>query len=142
VKAEILMRNGGTLLSLFPHMHTRGAAFKYELVTPDSQRTMILDVPNYNFNWQTYYAFKKPLEVPPGSRIVATAAYDNSKDNPFNPDPSQTVKFGEQTFEEMMIGYFDYLPNPAPVVAPAAAPVTAPAPVADSARKPNGGGKR
>ena len=116
VTAEILMRNGGTLLSLFPHMHTRGAAFKYELVTPDSQRTTILDVPHYNFNWQTYYAFAKPLEVPPGSRIVATAGYDNSKDNPFNPDPSKTVKFGEQTFEEMMIGYFDYLPNPAPTV--------------------------
>ena len=129
VTAEILMRNGGTLLSLFPHMHTRGAAFKYELVTPDSQRTTILDVPHYNFNWQTYYAFAKPLEVPPGSRIVATAGYDNSKDNPFNPDPSKTVKFGEQTFEEMMIGYFDYLPNPAPAV-PARA---------DSVRKSSGG---
>jgi mono/diheme cytochrome c family protein/peroxiredoxin len=135
VTAEILMRNGGTLLTLFPHMHTRGAAFRYELVTPDSQRTTLLDVPHYNFNWQTYYTFRKPLEVPPGSRIVATAAFDNSKDNPFNPDPSKTVRFGEQTFEEMMIGYFDYLPNPAPPQP--TAPVKA-----DTARKASGGSQR
>ena len=119
VTAEIALRNGGTLLTLFPHMHTRGAAFKYELIAPDGKdTTTILDVPHYNFNWQTYYAFKKPLEVPAGGKIRATATYDNSKDNPFNPDPSKTVRWGEQTFEEMMIGYFDYLPN---LVAPAPA---------------------
>jgi mono/diheme cytochrome c family protein/peroxiredoxin len=118
--AEVTLRNGGTMLNLFPHAHTRGQAFKYDLIDPTGKdTTTILDVPHYNFNWQTYYAFKKPLDIPAGSKIRVTAKYDNTKDNPFNPDPSKTVRFGEQTFEEMMIGYFDYLPNPAPVPAPA-----------------------
>ena len=142
VTAEVTLKNGGTMLNLFPHMHTRGAGFKYDLITPDGREQTILDVPHYSFNWQTYYAFKKPLEIPAGSRIRATATYDNSKDNPFNPDPSKTVHFGEQTFEEMMIGYFDYLPNVATpaATAPAAAPATtSPAPVkADSVRKASG----
>ncbi|MDB4915979.1 MAG: hypothetical protein JWM95_3623 [Gemmatimonadetes bacterium] len=116
--AETTIRQAGTLLNLFPHAHTRGQSFKYELIGPTGKdTTLILDVPKYNFNWQTYYAFKKPLEVAPGSKMRVTAMYDNSKDNPFNPDPSKTVHFGEQTFEEMMIGYFDFLPSPvAPVV--------------------------
>ena len=110
--AEVTLRTGGTLLTLFPHAHTRGQAFKYDLIGPSGKdTTTILDVPHYNFNWQTYYTFKKPLDIPAGAKIRVTAKYDNSKDNPFNPDPSKTVRFGEQTFEEMMIGYFDYLPN-------------------------------
>ena len=125
--AEVTLRTGGTLLNLFPHMHTRGQAFKYDLIGPTgADTTTILDVPHYNFNWQTYYAFKKPLEVPAGAKLRVTAKYDNSKDNPFNPDPSKTVRFGEQTFEEMMIGYFDYLPNPAPVATPTPARSGAP----------------
>ncbi len=119
--AEVAFPRGGTLLNLFPHAHTRGQAFKYDIIDATGKdTTTILDVPHYNFNWQTYYAFKKPLEVAPGSKLRVTAKYDNTKDNPFNPDPSKTVHFGEQTFEEMMIGYFDYLPNPAPP--PAAKP--------------------
>ena len=125
--AEVTLRTGGTLLNLFPHAHTRGQAFRYDLIGPTgADTTTILDVPNYNFNWQTYYAFKKPLDVAAGSKIRVTAKYNNSKDNPFNPDPSKTVRFGEQTFEEMMIGYFDYLPNPAPASAAAPAPTPAP----------------
>ena len=127
VQAEYTIRQGGTLLSLFPHMHLRGKAFKYELVTPDSQVTTLLDVPRYDFSWQSYYEFKTPLTVPPGSKIRATAWYDNSSANPWNPDPTQTVKWGEQTFEEMMIGYFDFIPNPAP---------PAPSPATDTVRKP------
>jgi hypothetical protein len=132
VTAEATLRTGGTLLSLFPHMHTRGSAFTYDVISPDAKdTTRILDVPHYNFNWQTYYAFKKPLEVAPGSKVRVVATYDNSKDNPFNPDPSKTVRFGEQTFEEMMIGYFDYLPKPVVAAAPAAAPAVK----ADTAKK-------
>ena len=117
--AEVTLRTGGTMLNLFPHMHTRGQAFKYEVIgATGKDTTTILDVPNYNFNWQTYYAFKKPLEIAAGAKLRVTAKYNNSTDNPFNPDPSKTVRFGEQTFEEMMIGYFDYLPNVA-AVAPA-----------------------
>jgi mono/diheme cytochrome c family protein len=123
--AEAILRNGGTFLSLFPHAHTRGQAFKYEIIDPTGKdTTTILDVPNYNFNWQTYYQFKKPMVVPPGAKLRVTAKYDNSKDNPFNPDPSKTVRFGEQTFEEMMIGYFDWLPNPAPAPVPVPAPAS------------------
>ena len=116
--AEATVKTGGTMLNLFPHAHTRGQAFRYDLIDPTGKdTTTILDVPHYNFNWQTYYAFKKPLDIAAGSTIRVTAKYDNSKDNPFNPDPSKTVHFGEQTFEEMMIGYFDYLPNPLPAAA-------------------------
>ena len=123
--AEVTLRTGGTMLNLFPHAHTRGQAFKYDLIDPTGKdTTTILDVPKYSFNWQTYYAFKKPLDIPAGAKIRVTAKYDNSKDNPFNPDPSKTVRFGEQTFEEMMIGYFDYLPNPASPPAPVKADST------------------
>lgn len=114
VVAERAFRTGGTLLSLFPHMHLRGGAFRFELVKPDSTVEMLLDVPRFDFNWQSYYELKTPLRIEPGSRIRATAWYDNSRNNPFNPDPTKTVRFGEQTFEEMMIGYFDFVADVAP----------------------------
>jgi hypothetical protein len=107
-------RTGGTLLSLFPHMHLRGAAFRYELVKPDSSVEVLLDVPRYDFNWQSYYEFKEPKRVEAGWRLRAVGWFDNSTTNPFNPDPTKPVKFGEQTFEEMMIGYFDFVADPAP----------------------------
>ena len=118
VRATHVFRTGGTLLSLFPHMHLRGAAFRFELVKPDSTVEMLLDVPRFDFNWQSYYELKTPRHIEAGSRLRATAWYDNSKNNPFNPDPTKSVRFGEQTFEEMMIGYFDFVADPAP--APAA----------------------
>ncbi len=111
VVASTTFRQSGNLISLFPHTHLRGKAWKIELVKPDSSRTLLLDVPRYDFNWQTFYTFKTPVHVEPGMRLVATAWYDNSKSNPFNPDPTKTVRFGEQTFEEMMIGYFDWIPD-------------------------------
>lgn len=120
VRAQTTFRTGGTLLSLFPHMHLRGAAFRYELVRPDSTVEVLLDVPRFDFNWQSYYELTAPKRVEAGSRLRAIAWYDNSKGNPFNPDPTKAVRFGEQTFEEMMIGYFDFIPDAAP--APAADP--------------------
>jgi hypothetical protein len=119
VVAHATFRRAGTLLSLFPHMHLRGSAFRYELVSADSATTtLLLDVPRYDFNWQTFYAFKTPVRVEPGMRLRATAWYDNSRDNPFNPNPAVAVHFGEQTFEEMMIGYFDWLPDAGPPSVP------------------------
>lgn len=118
VVATYNVRRGGTLISLFPHMHLRGKAFKFELVAPDSSSTVLLDVPRYDFTWQTYYRFREPVRVEPGMKIRATAWFDNSKNNPFNPDPTKAVHFGEQTFDEMMIGYFDWIPDPAPPVVP------------------------
>ena len=117
VIASTTFRRPGTLLSLFPHTHLRGKAWKIELMMPDSSKSLLLDVPRYDFNWQTFYSFKAPVRIEPGMRLIATAWYDNSKDNPFNPDFTKSVRFGEQTFEEMMIGYFDWIPD---VVKPAA----------------------
>lgn len=97
-----------TLLSMTPHMHLRGKAFKYELVSPNGDRELLLDVPKYDFNWQVPYALTKFRDIPAGSTIECTAWYDNSKANPSNPDPTKTVRWGQQTWEEMMIGFVEY----------------------------------
>lgn len=114
VVAQHVFRGPGSLISLFPHTHLRGKAWKIELQRLDGTREVLLDVPRYDFNWQTFYEFLKPVRVDSGMRMIATAWYDNSKNNPFNPDPTATVRFGEQTFEEMMIGYFDWIPDRQP----------------------------
>jgi peroxiredoxin len=96
------------VLSLFPHMHLRGKSFEYRLTTPDGKEETLLSVPRYDFGWQAHYRFEKPLRVPAGSRIDCTAIFDNSAGNPNNPDPTQPVRWGEQTWQEMMIGFVDY----------------------------------
>jgi hypothetical protein len=98
---------GTQLLALMPHMHLRGRAFTYEAILPGDQRETILDVPHYDFNWQTTYRLAEPRPLPAGTRIHAMARYDNSADNPHNPDPTKAVHWGDQTWDEMMIGYFD-----------------------------------
>lgn len=95
------------IISLMPHMHLRGQAFKYEAILPDGQRQTLLDVPRYDFNWQTSYLAAKELTLPKGTKIYCTAKYDNSTENLNNPDPKSRVRWGDQTWEEMMIGYFD-----------------------------------
>ncbi len=95
-----------TLLQLFPHMHYRGKAFKFEAIYPDGTREVLLDVPHYDFNWQLRYDLAEPKRMPRGTTLVCTAHFDNSSDNLFNPDPSRAVHFGLQSFEEMMIGYY------------------------------------
>ena len=100
--------NNATLLAFSPHMHLRGKSFNYELRTPDGESRMLLNVPNYDFNWQTTYILDKPLAVPAGSRLHCTAVYDNSLSNLSNPDPMRDVTFGDQTWDEMMIGFFHY----------------------------------
>jgi AhpC/TSA family len=107
VVAEYAFNEGRTLLSFSPHMHVRGKAFRYELLHPDGRVIELVDVPRYDFNWQLRYRLAKPLYAPAGSRIRTTAWYDNSAKNPANPDPTQTVRYGEQTRDEMMIGYFE-----------------------------------
>jgi mono/diheme cytochrome c family protein len=102
-----------TLLSLLPHMHVRGKAARYEAVLPDGTRRVLLDVPAYDFNWQLAYQFAEPPTLPRGTRLVYTAWYDNSAGNPANPDPTKTVRWGPQTFDEMMLGYVEYfIPDP------------------------------
>jgi len=96
-----------TLLSFMPHMHLRGKSFSYEANYPDGTKEMLLDVPKYDFNWQTSYELLKEKTLPRGTRIHCVAHYDNSEYNLANPDPDKTVRWGDQTWEEMMIGYFD-----------------------------------
>lgn len=98
------------LYGFTPHMHVRGTAFRYEALLPDGTRKLLLDVPRYDFNWQLYYRLAEPLDIPSGTRLIATAWFDNSEKNPANPDPTKIVRWGNQTWEEMMIGYVDWHP--------------------------------
>jgi len=95
------------LRSVSPHMHLRGKDFNYAAVFPDGRQEMVLDVPHYDFNWQTRYRLAEPLKLPAGTKMHSVAHFDNSEHNLSNPDPSKTVLWGDQTWEEMMIGYFD-----------------------------------
>jgi len=100
---------GAQLLSFLPHMHLRGKAFFYEAVYPDGQRQTLLDVPQFDFNWQLAYRLLEPIELPAKTRIHCVAHFDNSEANLANPDPSKNVRWGNQTWEEMLIGYFNYM---------------------------------
>ncbi len=94
------------LLAMTPHMHVRGKSFRYEAIYPDKRREILLDVPRWDFNWQIDYELAEPKLMPKGTVIRCEAHYDNSADNPSNPDPKRAVRFGEQTWDEMMIGWF------------------------------------
>ena len=96
------------IYALFPHTHLRGKSWEYRLVYPDGRKEVVLSVPKYDFNWQTYYVYAKPLAVPKGTRLEATAHYDNSAANPWNPDPTVAVRWGEQTWEEMQYSGITY----------------------------------
>lgn len=94
------------LLSMSPHMHVRGKSFRYSALYPDGRKEILIDVPNYDFNWQTEYRLKDKMKIPAGTRIFCEASFDNSEKNLNNPDPNAWVYWGDQTYEEMMIGYF------------------------------------
>jgi hypothetical protein len=89
-------------------MHLRGKSAEFTLIRPDGTRELLLSVPHYDFHWQTNYDLANPLTIPAGSKIEYTAIYDNSKENPSNPDPRAWVTWGEQSWDEMMIGFFEY----------------------------------
>ena len=97
-----------TMMTLLPHMHLRGKAFEYRVVYPDGRRETILAVPNYSFSWQLTYVPEKPIFLPKGTVVEASGWFDNSANNPNNPDPSVEVRNGEQSWDEMMIGFFEY----------------------------------
>ncbi|HLY16655.1 MAG TPA: hypothetical protein VKR61_05500 [Bryobacteraceae bacterium] len=96
------------IVDLMPHMHVRGKDFTYTVVYPDGRSEVVLRVPKYNFNWQLVYREQDPLFLPKGARLECVAHFDNSPNNPANPDPRKEVRWGPQTWEEMMIGWFDY----------------------------------
>jgi hypothetical protein len=106
VDAEVSFVVDSKLWSIAPHTHLRGKSFAYELEYPDGRREPILSVPEYDFEWQTEYQLAEPLRVPKGSRLLATAHYDNSRQNRNNPDPAAEVRWGDQTWEEMMFTWF------------------------------------
>jgi len=108
VKAVYEFEDDSHIISLMPHMHLRGKDITYRAIYPDGRSEILLSVPRYNFNWQVYYYPVKPLAVPKGTRIEAVAHYDNSTKNPRNPDPAREVRFGEQTWDEMMNAFFDF----------------------------------
>ena len=101
-----LPRNG-SLLSVSPHMHYRGKSFVSSIVARDKTETPIINVPRYDFNWQHRYEFKDPVPLDNIHRLHGTVEFDNSEDNPFNPDPTQLVSWGDQTWEEMAIAFYD-----------------------------------
>ncbi len=106
VKAKKRFTSDTILLSLTPHMHLRGKDFRFELEHADGTREVLLDVPHWDFNWQLRYEFAEPKLVTKGSKLHCLAHFDNSTENLANPDPTKAVRFGDQTWEEMMFGFY------------------------------------
>ncbi len=96
------------IYSLMPHMHFRGKRMAFTARYPDGSEEVILSVPAYSFNWQLSHELETPLRVPAGTRIVATGAFDNSSQNEYNPDPNIEVHWGEQSWEEMFMGFYSW----------------------------------
>ncbi len=116
IDAEMTINRDILLWSMVPHTHVRGKRWAYEAIYPDGRRETILSVPNYDFEWQHEYIFREPLKLPQGTKIRATAWYDNSTANKSNPDPTKDVWWGDQTWEEMMFTglTFSVVAAPAP----------------------------
>ncbi len=106
VEARGTLPNDALLLSFFPHMHLRGKRFEYNIVHKDRSIETLLRV-NYHFHWQMSYRLAEPLALKAGTELQAVAWYDNSRGNMHNPDPEAAVRWGEQTSDEMMVGFFD-----------------------------------
>jgi len=111
VRASHRFQRDTLLLSLQPHMHYRGGTFRFVAELPDGRREPLLHVPRFDFDWQHRYELAQPRWFPAGTRLHAIGTYDNSADNPNNPDPTQTVWFGLQSEEEMFIGFFEAIWN-------------------------------
>jgi hypothetical protein len=106
VEVHGTLPNDATLLSFFPHMHLRGKRFEYNIVHNDGTVETLLRV-NYDFYWQLSYRLAEPRLLKAGTKLQAIAWYDNSRNNPHNPDPDSPVRWGDQTYNEMMVGFFD-----------------------------------
>src|SRR5262249_21243009 len=112
VEARGTLPNDATLLGFLPHMHLRGKRFEYNILQPAEspgavRRAEPLLRVNYDFHWQLSYELAQPLFLKAGTELQAVAYYDNSKANPHNPDPEAAVRWGDQTYDEMMVGFFD-----------------------------------
>ena len=123
VEAEATFSDDVKIWSMHPHMHLRGKDMTYTAIYPDGRREILLRVPKYDFGWQTDYWLAQPLSLPKGTKIHVSAHFDNSPANRANPNPSATVRWGDQTWEEMMIGFFTYTVESKPQVANSQFPV-------------------
>jgi hypothetical protein len=115
IEAEATFSQDVKVWNMHPHMHLRGKDMTYTAIYPDGRQEVVLRVPKYDFGWQTDYALARPLSLPKGSKLHVTAHYDNSPANRANPDPTAIVRWGDQTWEEMMIGYITYTVDSAAV---------------------------
>ncbi|NOT59125.1 MAG: hypothetical protein HOP19_02750, partial [Acidobacteria bacterium] len=97
-----------SVTAIAPHMHVRGKAQRIEAFYPNGQRELLLDVPAYDFNWQESYEPAKPMAFPKGTRVLVSSWFDNSARNAANPDPSKVVRWGDPTYDEMMIAFISY----------------------------------
>jgi hypothetical protein len=112
VDSDFQFGHDAKVVAFLPHMHLRGKDFEYRVKYPDGHTETLLSVPHYSFSWQLSYFPAKDLELPAGATIECTAHYDNSANNPANPDPTQEVREGDQSWQEMMIGFFDVAIDP------------------------------
>jgi peroxiredoxin/mono/diheme cytochrome c family protein len=108
IESEFVFKADGHTLSFMPHMHLRGKDFFVEAIYPDGKKETLLSVPRYNFGWQSVYRLEAPKAMPKGTKVHCIAHFDNSDKNPNNPDPTRDVYWGDQTWEEMMIGWMDF----------------------------------
>lgn len=114
VETRITLTKDAMLYALLPHMHYRGSRVQFEAIYPSGDREVLLSVPNYRFTWQRYYVLAAPKPIPQGTEIVVRGAFDNSPQNPWNPDPTAWVHWGPQSSDEMFIGYLHYAYRPLP----------------------------
>jgi hypothetical protein len=114
--ASYAVRRESMLFDLSPHMHLRGSWFKYEALYPTGKRETLLSVPRYDFNWQHTYRLKEPKRLPAGTWILCSGGFDNSALNPANPNPNATIRWGDQSFDEMFIGFMGIAEIPRPPI--------------------------
>jgi Copper type II ascorbate-dependent monooxygenase, C-terminal domain. len=107
VDADFTVGADVKLSGLHPHMHGRGKDFEYRVVLPSGETATLLSVPHYDWHWQNWYNLTEPIAIPKGSKIECTAHFDNSANNPENADPTKEVTWGEQSWDEMMVGFFN-----------------------------------
>ena len=121
VTAKKVMDKDTYLTQVYPHMHVRGKSVQYKILFPDGREEIVLSVPKYDFNWQTSYRLAEPKFMPKGSTLMVIGHFDNSKGNRYNPDPESEVRWGDQTWEEMLIGYYSTTDAPRSRPAPTGA---------------------
>ncbi|MGO9934058.1 MAG: redoxin domain-containing protein [Steroidobacteraceae bacterium] len=107
-QAYITVPKDALLFAVFPHAHYRGSSSQFYMIAPDGQKTLLISLPHYDFNWQRNYYFAEPVKVAAGSKLLAIYTYDNSVRNPANPDHNRTVPWGDQSFDEMLYTAFQF----------------------------------